>query len=386
MPNKTKASKKLQRQKQPQLTGHVRSANIFKSYPMARTMQDPTIISGSDFLGKVTLKATTTDAADQILLSGAVSPTDYPGTRLSQLGELWERFRFGKFSIRWVPSVPTTVACQLILYQDLDPNDDPTIISDPDALVRQATAQVGSRQWNAWAPQTIPLAQYPDDQMFYTGIDQQNQRFSRQGTWYLIQVTTPMNALGVSLPNDIQGGSLFVDWEMCAAVPQINPRAVTTQLGGSVTTGGFVDTYISGTFDLVGNSQQHKAPTGTVAVPAGTKVIGVSGLNSLGPEDESSYMTVTLGAAETSFFMNVSYQDKLVGGVSGIRGGAETDPSADGYTGFVPLELTGPVSEEIVLDAGFQKTTGDTQEVKYRQAICFHYIGNSPPTFSGWSV
>ena len=182
---------------------------------------------GSDFLGPLTVKAgaNITSASDRILLANNISPSAYPGTRLTQLAPLWERYRFRRFKLRWVPAVPKTLACQLIVYQDTDPLDDPSIITNPDSLVRQATAQTGSQQFNFINPMTIELAQRADDQLYYTGIDKQNERFSRQGNFYVVQVTDPLDFNGVALADDVMAGSLYVDWECEFQIAQINPTA-----------------------------------------------------------------------------------------------------------------------------------------------------------------
>ena len=184
---------------------------------------------GSDFLGPLTVKAgvNITSAADRILLANSISPSSYPGTRLTQLAPLWERYRFRRFKLRWVPAVPKTIACQLIVYQDTDPLDDPSTITNPDSLVRQATAQTGSQQFNFINPMAIELAQRADDQLYYTGPDKQNERFSRQGNFYVVQVTDPLDFNGAPLSEDIVAGSLYVDWECEFQIAQINPSAAT---------------------------------------------------------------------------------------------------------------------------------------------------------------
>lgn len=186
---------------------------------------------GSDFLGPLTVKAGAhiLSAADRILLANNISPSAYPGTRLTQLAPLWERYRFRRFRLRWVPAVPKTIACQLIVYQDTDPLDDPSTITNAESLVRQATAQTGSQQFNFINPMSVELAQRADDQLYYTGNDKQNERFSRQGNFYVVQVTDPLDLNGVALTDDIVAGSLYVDWECEFQIAQINPAAAAVR-------------------------------------------------------------------------------------------------------------------------------------------------------------
>jgi hypothetical protein len=197
------------------------------SRPVQNTV---TTLSGSDFLTTIEVRPDPT-LAQRILKVFPISPSAYPGTRLTQMSQLWEFFRFSKFHVRYVPAVPTTLACQLVLYLDLDPSDDPSVISDPDALIRQAVAQTGSQQWNFHTGRTIPLAMRADRQYYFTGLDKQNIRFSQQGAAYLIQVTNPINFNGEAIAAPLEAGSLFIDWTVRFTTPQINPSAAISSSG-----------------------------------------------------------------------------------------------------------------------------------------------------------
>lgn len=218
-------------------------------------VQKKFIESGSDFLGPLMVKASPSSTSDRILLSNSISPSAFTGTRITQLSNLWERYRFRKFRLRWVPAVPKTIACQLIIYQDTDPLDDPTIITDPDALVRQATAQAGSQQFNFINGMAIDLAKRSDDQLYYTGNDKQNARFNRQGNFYVIQVTNPLNFNGEPITTDIMAGSLYVDWVCEFQIAQINPAAaMPCAVNYQVTEIVPVNTQVSPTTPLVWGS------------------------------------------------------------------------------------------------------------------------------------
>lgn len=185
----------------------------------------PVIMSGTDYLGNISVASAPAEASDKILAVLPISPSEYAGTRVTQMASLWERYRFHKFTVRYIPSVPNTLGCQLICYLDTDPLDDATTITDADQLVRQATAQAGAKQWNFNQTKEIPLAMRADDQLYYTGVDRQNERFTRQGTLYVIQVTEPVSFSGTALTEDITAGSLYVDWRCEFQIPQIEPEA-----------------------------------------------------------------------------------------------------------------------------------------------------------------
>ena len=209
-----------------------RLAATAASYAGAMSNQRPVIngvhtMRGSDFFSTVEVQPNVSGSG-RIVAKIPISPSQFPGTRLTQLADLWEFFKFTRFHLRWVPAVPTTLACQFVLYMDLDPTDDPTAISDEDALIRQAVAQTGAQQWNFHVPKTIPLAMRSDRQYYFTGADKQNIRFTQQGAAYLIQITNPINFNGEAIATPLQAGSLFIDWTVNFSTPQINPAAVIT--------------------------------------------------------------------------------------------------------------------------------------------------------------
>lgn len=190
-------------------------------------------LRGSDFITTVnTAPGDLTAQTGSILASFPISPSAYPGTRLTSLSQLWERFRFTSLNLRYVPAVPMTIACQFIIYIDTDPLDDPTTIPTADAIIRQATAQAKSQQFNFNKAKTISLCIRKDDQLYYTGADKQNLRFSNQGTAYIIQVTPVMDFNGGIIDTGVAAGSIYLDWNVCFDVPQINPSAILSSSWG----------------------------------------------------------------------------------------------------------------------------------------------------------
>lgn len=203
--------------------GVAQSMALNTAYNNVRAMNNNTRIErGTDFVTAVTVRGTPT-REQRILISQDISPSAFPGTRITQLSQLFERYRFRSMSLRWVPAVPTTLACQFLLYVDTDPLDDPTDAGTTDVLIRQATAQTGSQQWNFNVAKRIPMALRKDDQLYYTGDTKVNPRFSLMGRAYLIQVTNPVNFNGESITEDFEAGTLYIDWVCEFQTPQINP-------------------------------------------------------------------------------------------------------------------------------------------------------------------
>jgi hypothetical protein len=212
-------------------TNAVSSSPVQYGYSTARCSGPVDVLKGTDFLGTVSIKAAPVTAKDRILKVFPVSPSYYPGTRLTRMADNWERYKFRKFNLRYVPGVPTAIGCQVLLYQDTDPADDPNVITNADALIRQATSQAKSKQWNFYQREVISMNMRRDAEPYYTGQDKLNPRFSRQGDAYLIQVTNPVNFQGEALTSDLPVvASVYLDWECEFSNQQINPAAALADI------------------------------------------------------------------------------------------------------------------------------------------------------------
>lgn len=199
-------------------------ANSTQNARPAMTM--PCTVSGTDFLAKLVVTTAPITTAARIIYSASISPSFFQGTRLTTFSNLYERYLFNKFQVRYVPAVPTTLACQLLAYIDTDPTDDPTSIADADALFRQAVAQSGSRQWNFISGQSIPLVIKRDKTLYYTGATRVAERLNLQGKVYILQITNPIAFDGAPIDSPtLEAGSLFMDWNVTFSTPQINPEA-----------------------------------------------------------------------------------------------------------------------------------------------------------------
>jgi hypothetical protein len=231
-----------------------------------------TDLDGSDFVTTLKVKGSSEliTAQDRILLKQVISASSFPGTRVTALSELWERYRWLNAEMRYVPAVPNTIACQLIAYIDTDPLDDPSTILDVDQLLRQATAQLGAKQWNFNTTKSIPLITRKDDQLYYTGLDKLNPRFSQQGVLYILQVTDLLNLNGVKIETGFVAGSMFIDWRVQFSMPQINPS---------------VDAASINDYEL------YLVATDSIGV--GTNTITFSGL-----DNDLSYLAIPAGAME----------------------------------------------------------------------------------------
>ena len=101
------------------VTNPIQKSNAYKGIQSTGKLHRPMVnavstLRGTDYLGKMETVVDTSVAADSIVFHKYISPSEYPGTRLKSLSELWERYRFRQFTIRFVPAVPTTLGCQML--------------------------------------------------------------------------------------------------------------------------------------------------------------------------------------------------------------------------------------------------------------------------------
>jgi hypothetical protein len=180
-----------------------------------------------------------------------------------------------------------------------------------------------------------------DDQLYYTGTDKLNERFNRQGTGYLIQVTEPIDFNGSPIVDDLVAGSVYIDWECEFQIPQINPEVLvpsaptatvlnlqggdTVELPESaffgVTTMQVTDLLTTGNVELDGPvtvSVSHTAlglfTASSVNLPAGSYSVALTNISGL---------SVAFYSTGTPFIVVTSVAQQLVRALA--KGGDEAD-------------------------------------------------------------
>jgi len=138
-----------------------------------------------------------------------ISPSSFIGTRLSVLAKVYDKYRFTKCQVRYVPSVPTTVGGQFVMYFDLDVGDLVADVSSVEVAVRNAMAHQGAELCNVYnsGMTTMPIA--PGLKDFFTGAADGDNKLFRQAKFWMV-ATAGLN--GTGLPASGVVGSLFLDY------------------------------------------------------------------------------------------------------------------------------------------------------------------------------
>lgn len=126
------------------------------SHPSPKTHAEPNgniAISGSEYLGRVVVPAvnagTGSVPAGGCLFYTQLSPLSFDGSRINQLSQMFEQWRFNKLVIEYVPNCPTTTAGGVVGYCTGDIQQNQSLVTG-DGGVREAFSRAGSLALPVW--------------------------------------------------------------------------------------------------------------------------------------------------------------------------------------------------------------------------------------------
>ncbi len=125
-------------------------------HPEPKTHSTPNgnlVISGSEYLGRVVVpyvsSGTGTVPAGGVLFYTQLSPLTFDGSRIRQLSQMYEQWRFSHLVIEYVPNCPTTSAGGLVGYCTGDISQNTSLVTG-DGGVREAFSRAGSMSMAVW--------------------------------------------------------------------------------------------------------------------------------------------------------------------------------------------------------------------------------------------
>jgi len=154
----------------------------------------------------------------------ALRPSDFPDSLLGRRCTTWDRYRVRNARVRYTPSVPTSINCNLITYHDQDVLDIPT---QGTSALNIALAHRGAVQHPANMPQTIQCT--PPREQLWTSPGT-TQRLDAFGRIVVIQRQAPVDFAGNPLAAGTPLGDLTLEWTIdfeCANLdptPTLEPR------------------------------------------------------------------------------------------------------------------------------------------------------------------
>lgn len=187
------------------------------SYCMSNNRDtDSVVASGVLFLGAV-LSGTT---AGDILANVVLRPSDFPDSLFGRRATTWERYTVLDARVRYSPSIPTSINCNLITYHETDVYDEP--VSQPEVL-NIALAHRGAVQHAANRLQFIKCNPPKDELWTSKGTTDRNDAF---GKIVVVQRQNPVDFSGNTLPPGTPLGDLVLEWRVRFSTANLEPTPV----------------------------------------------------------------------------------------------------------------------------------------------------------------
>lgn len=219
-PNGGKSSKSKPR------SGITPSVKLGNGQSKVQWGNDRCVISGEDFVHTLELNPTpnSRNFAGAVLFPQYVNPWRIPGSRLTQFANLFQRFKFKRFTIRYIPAVPATVAGQIIMCTDTDATWAP--VGDTQDVVRMMMAHKDRIMFHVFdnARACIPGTSKPE---YMCDAQGQDIRVNNQGVFWAVLVTPVIKQDGGDWTNAV--GSFVLDWEIeFRAARILAPQRITS--------------------------------------------------------------------------------------------------------------------------------------------------------------
>jgi len=170
------------------------------------------VVMGSDYLGPLIVPAGS--LVGDVIFSNIINPT-FLGPRLAYLARLYERYKFGAVTFRYVQATTTATAGSMIGYYDPDPVDasplGPQGVKNASEHLGLSTSFWTNFNW------IMPAKKHADPYWLeQKGTDSADIRLSQQSVFRLL-LETPLPAAASA---DVTVGSIHVDFIIRLSDPQ----------------------------------------------------------------------------------------------------------------------------------------------------------------------
>lgn len=194
------------------------------------------VLSGYDFVSTVSVP-TQLNASNAVILDVPTAPTALAGTRWSQLAAMYEKYRFLKATMVYVPSVSSVVGSQMISYWELDPLDSFGNSGNLQTDLRVAMAHQNAKLHNIYDNISIemPLRAGINDFFVERGVTtpEDNPRWTQQARFRMI-ASSGATGFFDNGATEIGAGSVYLAWTCKFLNPQIQPSLVVPMVQSTV--------------------------------------------------------------------------------------------------------------------------------------------------------
>jgi hypothetical protein len=193
----------------------------------SKTTRDTFVLSGRDRLGVVTMVVNITPSTI-VLYTIVISPTMFLGTRLADISQLWEKYKFTRFDVQYQPSVSSMIGGQMCMY--FDPNPDEEVnVADADQALRSAMSREKVVFFTLSKPTRLNMNTkigLPD--YFTEASPTESEKWIAQAR-FVVLASIPLSSTATSASNQAVG-SITADWTVKFTAPQMLSRRQSPEL------------------------------------------------------------------------------------------------------------------------------------------------------------
>jgi hypothetical protein len=171
--------------------------------PIKQTKKGHLLVKDREYIGQVSISDT--QAVGDHVFRTILSPQDLAGTRIQVYSRLYEKYRFRKATVHYVPMCGSTKEGTLIGYCDVDVLDAP---QTGVGAVRNAESATGSKMFHIFQPSQFHLPQNEGNGEFFYTDTGEDVRLSQQGLIDIVCVSGNPSAQPIS------AGFLYLDYEI----------------------------------------------------------------------------------------------------------------------------------------------------------------------------
>ncbi len=214
----------------PVAVGHKITGEMAHPEPKTHAGHDGSIIvSGSEYLGRVVVPYVTagsgTVPAGGCLFYSQLSPLSFDGSRIRQLSQMYEQWRFRSLVIEYVPNCPTTTAGGVVGYCTGDVSQNTSLVVG-DGGVREAFSRAGSLSMAVWEHGKFEL-QSTQQKWYFTALIGEPE-LSIPGSFMLISNTDFTVSTTAT-----QLGQIFVHYVIEYRVPSVEDTSSFNYAAGA---------------------------------------------------------------------------------------------------------------------------------------------------------
>jgi hypothetical protein len=161
--------------------------------------EDDAVVTGADFLGFVDVNS---HVSGDVRFSMHINPFMLPKSRLAAAAHIYEKWRIRRMTFRYVPSVPTSQAGQLIQYVDYDVTN--TLVTSAPDNVSVASAHTKNTPFAVWDNSVVTYGR--ECPWLFTSNNGVDDRLDSAGLFTVVCVSNFTGSIAL--------GALYVDYEV----------------------------------------------------------------------------------------------------------------------------------------------------------------------------